>query len=136
LTAHVKASGIRQDSEYWVEVDAREYATDSKGGRYKPLGTPFYQNQLGADSQGDIDSLVTIPLPPGTYPAISVEAWNGGPHGGPCGSLERSGGASLTHIVDGASSEEKVREGCVVLRLPASTVKRKPAANLLRKRVK
>jgi hypothetical protein len=96
LTAHVKASGIPESSQYWFEIDAREYKA-SKGGVYAPLGPPLYQNQLGADSQGNIDSLVTVPLPKGNYPAVSVEAWNGARRG-PCGSLEVKEGAYLTQV--------------------------------------
>jgi hypothetical protein len=95
LTAHVTASGIPDSSQYWFEIDAREYRAGGGGGRYVPLGTPLYQNQLGADGQGNINSIVTIPLPPGKYNVVSVEAWNGA-HAGPCGSLQVEGGASLT----------------------------------------
>lgn len=127
LTAHVKASGIPESSQYWFEIDAREYKKEGNGGKYDVLGTPLYQNQLGADSQGNIDNIVTIPLPPGDYPAVSVEAWNG-PHDGPCGSLEVPGGASLTHPVNSNESniEENSREGCVIIRLPASTAPASP----------
>jgi hypothetical protein len=121
LTAHVKVSGIPENKEYWFEVDAREYKQEpNNGGKYVSLGTPLYQNQLGADSEGDIDTTVTIPLPPGNYPALSVEAWSG-PHAGPCGSLEVPGGAALAHETSGSSLAKTSREGCVILRLPAST---------------
>jgi hypothetical protein len=96
LTAHVKASGIPESSQYWFEIDAREYKS-RKGGVYAPLGPPLYQNQLGADSQGNIDSIVTVPLPEGNYPAVSIEAWNGASRG-PCGSLEVKEGAYLTQV--------------------------------------
>ena len=133
LTAHVKASGIPESSQYWFEIDAREYRKTS-GGKYDVLGTPLYQNQLGADSQGDIDSIVTLPLPPGTYPAVSIEAWNG-PHAGPCGSLEVPGGASLTRSAgSSASLEQTAREGCVIMRLPASTMPVKHKASNKAKR--
>jgi hypothetical protein len=119
LTAHVKASGIPDSSQYWFEIDAREYK--QAGGKYDLLGTPLYQNQLGADSQGNVDTIVTIPLPPGNYPAVSIEAWNG-PHSGPCGSLEVPGGATLAHSANSNSAlEENARVGCVILRLPASS---------------
>jgi hypothetical protein len=124
LTAHVKASGIPESEEYWIEIDAREYLVEpgargaANGGRYVQLGTPLYQQQLGADSQGNIDSLVTVPLPAGSYPAVSVEAWDGA-HEGPCGSLDVLGGANLTHSPETKSNLEDVgRSGCVVVRLP------------------
>jgi hypothetical protein len=129
LTAHVKASGIAVSSQFWFEIDAREYVPGSDGGKYDPLGTPLYQNQLGADSQGDIDSTVTIPLPPGPYNVVSVEAWDGA-HAGPCGSLQVEGGASLTQLPKKAPNEATKpraailkahgRAGCVVFRLPAA----------------
>jgi hypothetical protein len=124
LTAHVEASGIPESEEYWIEIDAREYLVEpgahgtANGGRYVQLGTPLYQQQLGADSQGNIDSLVTVPLPAGSYPAVSVEAWDGA-HEGPCGSLDILGGANLTHSPETKSNLEDVgRSGCVVVRLP------------------
>ncbi len=134
LTARVKASGIPESSQYWFEIDAREYRREGDGGKYDTLGTPLYQNQLGADSAGDIDSMVTIPLPPGSYPAVSVEAWNGA-HAGPCGSLEVPGGASLTHSTHVESTiEENSRVGCVIVRLPASAITPERGASERKKR--
>lgn len=119
LAAQVKASGIPEKEEYWVEVDAREYVAGAhETGRYIPLGTPLYQSQLGADSGGDVQDSVTIPLAADTYRVVSVEAWSGA-HAGPCGSLEVRGGADLAHARRKPSVLEDVgRAGCVVLRLP------------------
>jgi hypothetical protein len=119
LSASIKATGIPESSQYWVEIDAREYV-EGKGrsapGRYVPLGTPLYQTQLGADSQGNVEDSVTLPLVPGKYNVVSVEAWSGA-HAGPCGSLEVQGGADLTSASE-AHLQEIGRSGCVVLRLP------------------
>jgi len=122
LSAEIKASGIPQGQQYWVEIDAREYVAaeskDGASGKYVPLGTPLYQQQLGADSQGNIDSTVTMPVPAGSYPAISIEAWAGA-HPGPCGSLGVAGGANLAHSPETSSNLEQVgRSGCAVIRLP------------------
>jgi hypothetical protein len=127
LSAQVKATGIPESSQYWVEIDAREYIPSKDrgtAGRYVPLDTPLYQTQLGADSQGNIEDSVTLPLVPGTYRVVSVEAWSG-PHAGPCGSLQVDGGANLAQVSKGESAtehesslEDVGRAGCVVLRLP------------------
>jgi hypothetical protein len=120
VTAHVTASGIKENTPYWLEIDARAYKKESKGGKYVPLGTPLYQNQLGADGKGNIDSNVTIPIPAENFSVISVEAWNGA-HAGPCGSLEVEGGANLTQLPKknaATTLEESSRPGCVVIRLP------------------
>lgn len=120
VTAHVTASGIKENTPYWLEIDAREYRKESKGGKYVPLGTPLYQNQLGADGKGNINSIVTIPILAENFSVISVEAWNGA-HAGPCGSLEVEGGANLTQLPKknaAATLEESSRPGCVVVRLP------------------
>jgi hypothetical protein len=131
LTAHVKASGIPESEPYWIEVDAREYVAGSNGGKYTPLGTPLYQNQLGADSLGNVESTLTIPLPVGAYGVVSVEGWNGA-HAGPCGSLTIEGGANLTKMpavkpgerrrsalkTTQTLLEEHGRSGCLVMRVP------------------
>jgi hypothetical protein len=122
LSAEIKASGIPQGEQYWIEVDAREYLAPSANGgssaKYVQLGTPLYQQQLGADSQGNIDSTVTMPVPAGTYPAVSVEAWAGA-HSGPCGSLGVAGGANLANSPETSSNLEQVgRSGCAIVRLP------------------
>jgi hypothetical protein len=126
LTAHIKASGIPDDAQYWIEIDAREYVPERSkegvGGKYVPLGTPLYQAQLGADSQGNVDDIVNIPLlPHDTYNVISVEAWSGA-HAGPCGSLEVPGGANLTQAPNTTEAhlEVNARAGCVVIRLPVA----------------
>jgi hypothetical protein len=127
LTAHIKAGGIPDDAQYWIEIDAREYVPEPHtgegvGGKYVPLGTPLYQAQLGADSQGNVDDLVNIPLPPHpTYNVVSVEAWSGA-HAGPCGSLEVPGGANLTQAPNTTEAHLDVnaRAGCVVIRLPVT----------------
>lgn len=112
LTAHVKASGIKESEQYWVNVEARS----EKAGRYVVVGSPIYQAQLGADGQGNVDTDLTIPLPKGKYSAVSVEGWDGF-HAGPCASLETPGGAKLT-ASHSAEVLEEGRTGCVVLRLP------------------
>jgi hypothetical protein len=125
VTAHVTASGIKENTPYWLEVDAREYQKEAQGGHYIPIETPLYQNQLGADSKGDINSIVTIQIPEAKYKVISVEAWNGA-HAGPCGSLETEGGANLTQLPKEAEAKKQAekqlsdiaRAGCVVVRLP------------------
>jgi len=118
LNAHVTASGIKENSPYWIEVDAREYVASGKSGRYVALGTPLYQSQLGADGQGNIDSNVTIPLPVDPLSVVSIEGWDG-PHPGPCGSLGVEGGANLTQSLETEAELEKYsRPGCVVIRLP------------------
>ncbi|HEX5852024.1 MAG TPA: hypothetical protein VFY36_02915 [Solirubrobacteraceae bacterium] len=127
LVAKIKATGIPESSQYWVEIDARKFVKstgEGAAGRYAQLGTPLYQAQLGADSQGNVEDTVTLPLVPGNYKAVSVEAWSG-PHAGPCGSLQVQGGANLARasINESASDheatlEETGRAGCAVLRLP------------------
>jgi hypothetical protein len=116
LVGEVKVSGISQDAHYWVEVDARQYNFAHGAGSYTQLGTPLYQAQLGADSQGNIDTKFAVPLAARQYPAVSVEAWYGTQHG-PCGSLTVTGGASLTDARAGSSLEQHSRPGCVVVRL-------------------
>lgn len=124
LTAHIKASGVPDDAQYWIEIDARKYVPERNeegvGGKYVPLGTPLYQTQLGADGQGNVDDIVNIPLlPHDTYNVVSVEAWSGA-HAGPCGSLEVPGGANLTQAPNATAAqlEATARAGCVVIRLP------------------
>jgi hypothetical protein len=144
LTGEVKVSGIPENAHYWVEVDAREYTVTDNAGAYEQLGTPLYQAQLGADSQGNIDTRFGVPLAANQYPAVSVEAWYGD-HAGPCGSLTVPGGANLIQApVTSASAttsstavaqkakaqsgflEQFSRPGCVVVRLPTgkASVKR------------
>lgn len=118
LSASIKATGIPESSQYWVEIDAREYVEGKGGstGSYVQLGTPLYQTQLGADSQGNVEDSLSLPLVPGNYKVVSIEAWSGA-HAGPCGSLEVKGGADLTSTSE-AHLQEVGRAGCVVLRLP------------------
>jgi hypothetical protein len=124
LTAHIKEGGIPDSSQYWIEIDAREYVPGASPGKkadgmYVALGTPLYQTQIGADSQGNIDDIVSIPLLSDNYSVVSVEAWSGH-HAGPCGSLEVPGGANLTQAPNTTESnlEKYSRAGCAVLRLP------------------
>jgi hypothetical protein len=130
LTAHVKVGGIKESDHYWVEVDARTYVSTG-GGSYLQLGPPLYQAQLGADSQGNIDSTVSVPLLPGQYPAASIEAWYG-KHAGPCGLLAVTAGASAKNAATReAKLQQNGRPGCVVVRLPrgpdpAASAKTKP----------
>lgn len=125
LTAEVKASGIPENSHYWVEVDARSYQASQNGGSYVQLGTPLYQAQLGSDSQGNIDTKIGLPVASKQYPAVSVEAWYGD-HPGPCGSLTVAGGANLPKQAQ-AQAQQKAfldqysRPGCVVVRIPTAS---------------
>jgi hypothetical protein len=121
LAGEVTVSGIPENAHYWVEVDARQYELNNATGSYVTLGTPLYQAQLGADSQGNIDEKFALPLAATQYKVVSVEAWFGD-HAGPCGSLTVPGGASLTQVSPRTVEATRTAAGRAAAKAEAKTM--------------